>query len=1372
MTTITEKMWNRMQPIIPFVNPQNAHPNPANEIFLRKDNTTGPFFAWLLKQTTQTIDENLMNETENTNAYAEALFQMIIQVFVAYVYCPYDNIEIAMKILSADGVFDRMFAFVKSYINEEIITNSEYIKSNRYKHIYACVYVMTTELLQHDNHIQTLYKRTKDQKTIKLSFDTQKDTKFLENLKIVKTLADIELQCSNMFSTYSGIGNLPILDTTPDYYTSDRAIIQKIKENLNDNVNNEIDRRNASVRDDGLFKFGLLNKTSATANLRTEYTEYRMANPPNPNNGESTDQDNRKRNYTLVLFTLLKDLIQLAKNRLDFVYDVKRNQSSLIVSKDTSTIDLTDYYLNSLKKLTQYIVSQSNHTHNNNIMRNSLDIMLSEIIFESIRLEAKPSDVVAAKNEMTENAREILDLYAKIKELSSNREQDQIVELQTQVEKCNEIIKNRSTFISQHEAITANGEYINLINFEPGNAERFQQIFSNQLEMFMLSSRVFCDQFMETESSYLSFFCYVEDWICTDWTVRVETNDPRKGNEDVPKKSGGAPGAEEIEKIRANANDIIKKAGFVDVDEEVRKEKESDYSVIRENIIQSPMRVEEAIRTLRLLYTPAVSPNQKNFAPSNVYSGYKYMFPKLFYNTLDKAANMLNAHSVISKQEYIQTARNTSFGNSEKDINFYKLDADTKTIHFFKVNQKTQSNVPKEMQGRVIHRPLDEKVLFQPNDVKSTNRANEHAKVTAKIPFRAGWKHEKDTYDKVEFDKVFQVTKENSYKNTINQLINNMMLERTIRCMRPIVMITYGGSGTGKTSLLFGLPAKEYKKDNKKHVLREARSSIFMEMLQSVPTSHYAIPESTCVLKIKIYEVTENNTCRHITLNGNDIDNEINTKPTVSVNNIDANTRVDRIETCLEDRYTFESAFTGDQTTKVCDALTIIDKKLTDIRKGPEIHEPDFHKINAEINKQRTQNAVDGKQFSTKQTTQTTHKDNVERTIISTINNPQSSRSIIVYKFLFQYSKPSKPSETSETSETSNINDKIEIPLYIADFPGWEEDDETLDSTTSSWIRENITESLECLKTFKHNERLGNTWYLEQKLNMRFLVNGKYKRPRIIGLHVLNRRGVNERKLQCLRGSALSVLPLSGRFKGKTNKKTTWVKDNKGCLVLENNGYKVKGGEVYKPFKTKGDRNLHALFLKQGITVCDTCTNTMVGQLRKLLLDILSSGLDGKVMFMEYMELISNENPHPPYKDDRSDDDHWKTDNTRSEWKTNPARNINDTKIYVPGASEEEYQHFAVKSLMISDRRHEISGTNRINFTKLIKEKHVYKLETKQTKEKKVYQSPEEYYMENQFANTTFKELLALKTALMQTYFSLQRDQRIMLDKIREVMNG
>ena len=44
--------------------------------------------------------------------------------------------------------------------------------------------------------------------------------------------------------------------------------------------------------------------------------------------------------------------------------------------------------------------------------------------------------------------------------------------------------------------------------------------------------------------------------------------------------------------------------------------------------------------------------------------------------------------------------------------------------------------------------------------------------------------------------------------------------------------------------------------------------------------------------------------------------------------------------------------------------------------------------------------------------------------------------------------------------------------------------------------------------------------------------------------------------------------------------------------------------------------------------------------------------------------------------------------------------------------------------------------------------------------------------MENQFANTTFKELLALKTALMQTYFSLQRDQRIMLDKIREVMNG
>lgn len=959
--------------LIHFLNPNTVHEDPCCV-----DPTPDQFMQNMLRVNAGEpgmSSEVPIEKNEDLVTYFDSLLVLLIETFFKYVYCSSNKITEPIKNMLEKTAFEELKGKMIAVIGD-VGKLSRQIDEFRLKHLFALLYFIINA----------------DASGIQ--------TSPVEILDAGKTVSGCELVLQTEDLSADGLQHLILLISTEEKQINN--IVKKVDDNYNDFSSYKFNSDGFKTNDIDVLRAILEGSVIPPLGVGGQLEAYNMlgiCKNINPLTRPITPPD------VAVLKYMYRDMIYLAKKRLEQCSEYEKKQRTNVDIVPTAYIE---FYSKYLQQLNQFLTTSTRYnevkTNNKSLFDNSLDIMISSILFDRIIIKTKNLNEAKVKSltaKAVTDSRTIIRPETRAqppRPFSALGKPSKLKEPELRPKSAEAKKDNNKRSLNINMASPCPVfSYISL-NMQKVPLQ-LPDFFSKDIIMFDKSSRIFCDQYIESECSFVSTFCIVEDWAANSKEDLVYDTVPSSTNPSV---------------------DTIEYGLLLLEQTNTGKPKETKYlrpdAPLLGEFINQPNLNWEMNKDDRSIFNKLL-PTVRAASP-----GY---------------------------HDGINLKMNEFLGSKQEDFRFYNVSADTLT---FLSSEDTRLNGYKS--GEVDY------------DADTT------LDKLADIPFVN--KDDGRTYREIKFDKVFNISSipSENHPNILADIANNIMLERSILFLRGSVILTYGGSGTGKTSLLFGKKAEG---------TSPMRQGLLTKLLLNINTKHplqERLANSTMRIDISVHETLYNTayefdtTCKYL-------QTEMHVNDIVNIQDIEKVINDFKLEQL--DEFVEARAFQVPITSETDITHTLV---------------PFVQKIDQIMNRLRA-----------------------GETIISTVNNPQSSRSAIIYTFRAVYEV-----------DTGQIS----IPIHVVDLPGYER--ESIEGDRSKWINKLTTESLELIKEYGNKKkslpseqskfltRLG----IDSDIYMIDLAHTtipQFRVPRLYSINMLNRRGANGFKNLTLKSAVLAYIP-------------------------------------------------------------------------------------------------------------------------------------------------------------------------------------------------------------------------------------------------------
>jgi hypothetical protein len=1114
----------RLEWILPFVNPNIAHDDIGDKDtdecklshVLLNVNRTGK-----VDGKTAHTNNIFVNENDRTTSrvdqipFCNATLQLLIQLYCTFVFCPTDNVQEHINYLSREDQFNFIMTFMTEFVNTTDTLGETEINSRGMSYMHAFLYVamkLSIGKFNTDTSIPSgiLYKEDENETIQVFTYTDEEKTLQLSKIQLLQKCIDVDYK--NMKEVYVKfqIDDLPTNEDKKGkkWFENDTEMYTKMYEQSK--TTNDL----TSTEGQSVIPFLNLNKhkedsTSRPTNNRCDELFQKLTTVKTDTKDKTVtihltglsvtyvfnEPEMKPRSAFLAqaFFYVYRFLIVSIKNRIDlFVTNIKN--MTYPTKAETSRTQMRNYH-HSLYSISEYITSPLIPHSNKDpfIIQNALNIILPMLYIDIVEqiylpslidLTTSDAEVIKKEDEKNKIAKNIQSLEDTLKNVTNESKKKEILERikneTAKKDKYNEEFlaavnifkeKKKNTSIKQER------KYARLVHNI--YKQRFPSYFSNPIDMFYCSARILCDQYISTEIPPNQFFCFVEDWVAENnrkYDLRIghmlstlnEFSDPLKPTFSGPLHVNMSMLNLSLEEVNRDHQSELDKLN--------KKANKTEADILEIDSLKQKIKENRE-------YFESFAPNTHVGSDQSHFNFYKVRGNNIEYYTIHD-----------TQRFYTET---TSLGKISNDA--YKY-----------VKKPEKGEVPTDLALYTKSEYLKPDIPFQVSDTFDVNKTNDKTRLLKTV----------------KFDAVYNID-DSKYETQMQVAINTMMVETIIRLFTGIVFFTYGGSGTGKTSLLFGNKGKN----------REGFINILLHNIpvthpvqKKTQTHHTSPPHGK--IDVFVYEISpfeEDGEIQEDT-----IQYYYNASGNTSFESFSSNTKLemspDKRHNCKFNGCKKQGLFSKDTfaTDFYCEDHKIhgnlLDGIHTDRIKRVAIENcpigstkimcEAIQNIDKKITVMRT-TGIDG---------------HTNQTIKKTINNPVSSRSIIVYEIVVKYE--------------INDNDVVTIPIVVCDLPGYEH--ESIAGDESKWINNKIRMSLECIKNAESSTSIDVLASL--KINTK--VGQRYKPPRVFGLNILNRRGSHPGKLDCLYGSVLKWYPKPEKEKEGCERHKLFVRKvfKKNCL--------------------------------------------------------------------------------------------------------------------------------------------------------------------------------------------------------------------------------
>lgn len=1036
--------------------------------------------------------------TDNHEAIVDGIVQLCIETFAMYVYCPSETgIRPVILYLSSERNFNRIKQTVLKAVRKSTeAMSSEKLKVNIYRYLFTFVFACTKIAMELNADSQL--KPREDPSIDKLNPYTRNEepppyfNAIYELCKTERNNLDITVKQVNKDHTAS-VENTPVAPPTPTSTSKLQNARQFDYYNINDMVA-EFDKLVNSVdgdagicsQDGGCavneydFLFGVVGsgdgdtKPLASDNENEDFfgkTKQRFVEASDANMTTKTDDVNVFSScYGLLVLLAHRRLVHtLPGNCINFkrVFgeDVSETflrfyhrhtkdylENSLVKSYDDSAIATTRMNFESLGTMVASVV-MDDYIERIDAKRNET---LGDKLSDDIRvrvckfLEGNATLVknmsirkTGEKNPYTEHFKNILNAAVTgeievgvLKDDQDNqwfsyKSNNTKLDVKSFLRKLNADIRGIKEQVKSQYG-RANTQY-----FVDYKRNAYYDTYSNEMKMFVLTSRVFVDQYVYNNSRIKnSMFAIINEFENPEWKASSGSKISIKDGFDILAKNylGANSG---YDSISGNA--------------EQRQVLFSRFPDLRKNL-------EFAFNNLRH-DKPLFS---GNFTKADFGT---HLQMQEFDRTIKKQVGEVKLVETNAKE----LPANLSVAD-DSDFAFYRLLGNS--VQYMSCGEGKDNCATAT------------DIKYSP---KSNEKSSKNAQPGASVSY-ASFDGLASSFQKssktVSFEKVFDVSK----KNEVTNIANSLMMGYSATLQQGITMLSFGASGVGKTSLFFGRK-------------NDGAPGLLNVIFSTMPTMYPFVENSHLSIALKVYEVYKSSSSSSSDLEYFVLKPGSTEKPKFNATDLnfgDGENQSFSLEK-KKDKEEIGNCFEHDNINLLDDPSSHITDKLIRID-----------------------------EFMTRK-----RKD--ERRIIPTVNNPESSRSAIVYKFEFSYSfkqdnvsKKTEENAPGEFSLSRSVSMKdtttITVPISLVDLPGYEQlDPETYPST--AFIQSIIKNALDFL-----DDRTKTDFIDEMKL-----IEGtsqSAENMRVISFLVMNNKGNNVNKLNTIKAAVLDRF-ISGTSTGK-----------------------------------------------------------------------------------------------------------------------------------------------------------------------------------------------------------------------------------------------
>nr|WRJ69640.1 hypothetical protein TetV2_00191 [Oceanusvirus sp.] len=342
----------------------------------------------------------------------------------------------------------------------------------------------------------------------------------------------------------------------------------------------------------------------------------------------------------------------------------------------------------------------------------------------------------------------------------------------------------------------------------------------------------------------------------------------------------------------------------------------------------------------------------------------------------------------------------------------------------------------------------------------------------------------------------------NDKSKPIRDIARDMMINQTIYYKQGIMIMSFGGSGVGKTSLLFGIPGQ--------------REGLIENLFRGI-FENYPFHGTGRRFRLYAYEVYGNSKTSHVFNLYSPAKKKFspNTKKITVTHqphnpNVEFSKEFKDSETSLNntDKTMLYPLFESD-TDEEIKVKTLVDS------------------IKAADQAFKTNRVVP---YKIDETT------TISERVRSTVNNPESSRSTMIYRLEIIY---------------GDLDNEITIPICLVDLPGYE----LIDSDDTKYINENITKAFDYLQE-------KNTDFIT-----RMCLGTATEKFRTSAFVIANTMGANPVKLDALRSACID-----------TDKSPAVLHENNANIFTKEEQFRVRVSRLLLPYlseKYKGTLSNH-----------------------------------------------------------------------------------------------------------------------------------------------------------------------------------------------------
>ena len=897
-------------------------------------------------------------EPSKLDATFDGMLQLCIETFAMYVYCPDENLTNVVDKLSAPAAFKRLKQTLLQAVREVGTMNNNNLKRNIYRFVFAFVYSATTVAMENvaESHVKVETKPKLDkldpyesQSKPPEYYDAIYNLCKAERSKIAETVKQVEKDDSPTDSVSS-----------PTHLTDARKINHYNVDDMAAEFTNMAERvKNMKPCDvvlndyDFLFKVvqpQLCELKPYTNNLETQrYFERTKSSFK-----EAAQRDEpviaTDVNVAMLCYGLLT---LLAHRRLVHANPANCLNHKRVFQSDVSETFVRFYHVHTKDYLETCLSREGTTLRIDTTVHNfeSLGTMVAATVMDNYVdvLTAKRIESIEAstRDELKRAiARSLQDYPTIVRNYNiyvANTDQSQytadfgkLVAAAMKGEIGVADLKNEGRdFVAQDESKKVNlSKLISNINdtlrdvrarviekigrrnqqyFIHRDRVGYHETYSNEIKMFMLTSKTFVDQYVYKNSRITkSVFAVINDFEKLSW-----------------------------------------KENHMGLDLTVR----DGFRILAENHLVVPAKHEKSVYEW---FSKSASERAKLFK----------MFPDLdlagAYATLDPSAMLFSKAALRA-----MSSRGTYDDKQSEGVQEVRSPLDDMTIHnddmfgFYEVS----GNVINYMSCGGSDCKTTDKIRYEPVYTKTTERTEDRLEFTNTSYAKLEGIQEsfKKTKQSAHFERVFDI----SHDNEVQNIANSMMMGYSATLQQGITMLSYGGSGVGKTSLFFG---------RKKIKGQPLPPPGLLEVLFSTIPNAYPFVNEGGTLKVSmiVYEVFEEAKGKGIKY-----------YPLLPKKPLNPPKSSDEAD---DDPDRFVPRFNND-------AILVNDETFT-LHESEDVTKPCFVQDNMAVLSGDysilTNRVVQIDEFMTKK-----RKD--AKRIKRTVNNPQSSRSAIVYKFIFKY---------------------------------------------------------------------------------------------------------------------------------------------------------------------------------------------------------------------------------------------------------------------------------------------------------------------------------------------------------------------------------